>query len=701
MNELEPIKRTRNRRINTCLECRRLKRRCSRSYPCLHCQKTSRECVFPASKRSTSSTPRDESTGGTSISQPSNPETSLPTEIPVPRRSASTPRVYRKPPDICLRLGKLSITERIGGVLRVDFVQSLEELLEEYPEANSENQFSAPLVAWFKPHTALPLDQLFSRNGAPQHPFPLTEMQEQALINQYFVAVHPVCPLVSMADLEGGGFLTDALRAAVFFAAAMSFPLLQSQKSFGITKDALVTKLKTMAEAAICRADMLSCLDLQMFQVLLIYLTPQLLTEVSRSHSIFIGTVIRHFQIAGLDRDCSTDNATERQLKRHLWQHLLFLNIRAAEAVGPERTAIDDVSAQLPEHDEFLLPQSSDVSNPTYIVALVRYECYKVHRWIFREREPLRRGESSLVSLLDELNQFTLSIYARYLDHLSDNIPIQKYAALVGKLLLARAQGMILTSQRHKWRYPETALGLTDRVIRSCLDVLETAVTLETDPELSQWAWYAGAYQQYHSILFPLATLHQAPHLPEADRIMAMADHVFGPSPTMSPRDRSQTILRAIKNNMASFLATIDPARFPDSKHKGAPAHASADEAGVGALSASSLMDMTFAHSQPYHQPSPYRHLQHSSSHIQDAMSSTHGVPTPAAPVIAATMAATMEDHHQMFYAATATNDTTNGNYFGISPTSVALDGVAAADTWWKWPPQLDQDDLFRELNIF
>lgn len=461
MTEPEPIKRTRNRRINTCMECRRLKRRCSRSYPCLHCQKTSRECVFPVAKRSTASTPQDGS--NTSISQPSNPETGLPTEVSVPYRSASTPRIYSKPPDICLRLGKLSITERIGGVLRVDFVQSLEELLEESPETNPENQFSAPLIAWFKPHTALPLDQLFSRNGAPPEAFPLTEMQEQALINQYFVAVHPVCPLASMADLEGDGVLTDALRAAVFFAAAVSFPLLQSQKSFGITKDALVTKLKSLAEAAICSADMLSCLDLQIFQVLLIYLTPQLLTEVSRSHSIFIGTVIRHFQIAGLDRDCSADNTTERQLKRHLWQHLLFLNIRAAEAVGPERTVIDDVSAPLPEHDEFLLPQSSGVSNPTYIVALVRYECYKVHRWIFREREPLKRGEASLVSLLDQLNQYTLSIYARYLDHLSDNIPIQKYAALVGKLLLARAEGMILTSQRHKWQYPETAMGLRDR----------------------------------------------------------------------------------------------------------------------------------------------------------------------------------------------------------------------------------------------
>lgn len=222
-------------------------------------------------------------------------------------------------------------------------------------------------------------------------------------------------------------------------------------------------------------------------------------------------------------------------------------------------------------------------------------------------------------------------------------------------------------------------------------------------------------------MLFPLAALHQAPHLPDADRIMAMADHVFGPSPTTSPRERSQTILRAIKNNMASFLATIDPSRFPDAKCKrslaNANASAGADDAGASALSTSSSIDNTFAQPYPHTQPSPYRYLHRhssdrqdllmhhhqSSTHIPDGIPSTHGMPTPvsAAALAAAT---TIEEHHQLFYATTTntTNGNMNGtNYFSLSPANALHDGVAAADTWWKWPPQLDQDDLFRELNIF
>jgi len=245
-------------------------------------------------------------------------------------------------------------------------------------------------------------------------------------------------------------------------------------------------------------------------------------------------------------------------------------------------------------------------------------------------------------------------------------------------------------------------------------------VTVETDPELSQWAWYAGAYQQYHSMLFPLAALHQTPDLPEADRIMAMADHVFGPSPTTSPRERSQTILRAIKENMASFLATIDPGPFPDAQRKRSLVNdkLSAEEASDGSLSISSSIDNIFAQPYIHPHPSPYQHLyrystdwpellmhhRHSAPDMDDCLPSTHGIPVPvsAAGLVSVT---TMEEHNPIFYPTTNGSVNGNGNlsnsYFGLSPSTVPLDGIAASDTWWKWPPELDQDDLFRELSIF
>ena len=83
---------------------------------------------------------------------------------------------------------------------------------------------------------------------------------------------------------------------------------------------------------------------------------------------------------------------------------------------------------------------------------------------------------------------------------------------------------------------------------------------LDTDPDVARWAWYSGAYHQFHSILTLLIDLYQNPDLPEAGRINAVMDHVFGQSSAPTPQLRCATILRAIRDNMASFLTAIGAA---------------------------------------------------------------------------------------------------------------------------------------------
>lgn len=80
-------------------------------------------------------------------------------------------------------------------------------------------------------------------------------------------------------------------------------------------------------------------------------------------------------------------------------------------------------------------------------------------------------------------------------------------------------------------------------------------MVLETDPDLAPWAWYSGAYHQYHSVLFPLSQVCVNPHLPDTERIMAMAEYVFGPTLSFSnPQKRAVSIMRAVKDNLKSFL---------------------------------------------------------------------------------------------------------------------------------------------------
>ena len=114
---------------------------------------------------------------------------------------------------MCLRIGKLSITEGISGVFRADSVESLQDLLQgKASDPNSTDQFSALVVAWFKPHSALPLAQLFSVGGNPVEDLVFSETQRQALVEQYAVAMHLVCSVVLQHDQYGGDLLTYPLH---------------------------------------------------------------------------------------------------------------------------------------------------------------------------------------------------------------------------------------------------------------------------------------------------------------------------------------------------------------------------------------------------------------------------------------------------------------------------------------------------------
>lgn len=98
------------------------------------------------------------------------------------------------------------------------------------------------------------------------------------------------------------------------------------------------------------------------------------------------------------------------------------------------------------------------------------------------------------------------------------------------------------------------------RGICSSLSVAETGAIIDTDPDVGHWAWYSGAYHQYHSTLTLLIDLYQSPDLPQVGRIAAVLDHVFGQSSAPTPQLRCGQILRAVRDNMASFLTAIGSA---------------------------------------------------------------------------------------------------------------------------------------------
>ena len=123
-------KQRRNRKINSCLQCRRRKIRCTRTEPCDPCQRLHKECTYLSAKpvllasnavstSTTSSIPEVNGTGR--LDEPS--ADSEPSLLNTPGNDATdSSRKQSETTDICLRIGKLSCTERIGGMRRLDLI---------------------------------------------------------------------------------------------------------------------------------------------------------------------------------------------------------------------------------------------------------------------------------------------------------------------------------------------------------------------------------------------------------------------------------------------------------------------------------------------------------------------------------------------------------------------------------------------------
>ena len=286
--------------------------------------------------------------------------------------------------------------------------------------------------------------------------------------------------------------------------------------------------------------------------------TPFCCGEVARATSVFIGALIRAAEIAGFDIEPKvTISNIERQMRRHMWYYITYLDLRTGEAQGPTPTlASRDFDIQLPYdvNDSELVsdtiptqPQGTfRFTDSTF--SLMRWHSYNLHRYLTISRINSRRGTASIPEIIANANVQKDWIKATFVNHFDDRIPIQRYAKLAGNLLVERLDTMLFYDGFLK----QHATSLRPKVVTSCIDVAEQAVLMESDPELAIWEWSFGQFHQHQSIFWLISQYYQEPDLPERDRIMFVADHVFGSGP--GDHNRCIEIMDAIKHQLNGFL---------------------------------------------------------------------------------------------------------------------------------------------------
>ena len=76
--------------------------------------------------------------------------------------------------------------------------------------------------------------------------------------------------------------------------------------------------------------------------------------------------------------------------------------------------------------------------------SLIRFELNEVHRFIFMARRYVDRKLMTLTQLRSKVEEKKEAIREKYLQFLNKDIPVQRCAFIVAKLLMARCDSMIL-----------------------------------------------------------------------------------------------------------------------------------------------------------------------------------------------------------------------------------------------------------------
>ncbi|KAI0817502.1 hypothetical protein GGR55DRAFT_685132 [Xylaria sp. FL0064] len=629
--QTKPIRR-RNRMINSCLECRKRKLKCSKTSPtCTNCVKASRDCLYIGPRLDEASQMRlaeikekqgtlerqlERDIAKSTASKGTLQQRILADEVEDgyddERDLEATPLValdltYEDDADggaddmidLGIQIGKMRITERIGGLSRPrlseEILAGIAQRTGGHPpqsrgghmlafEDISDSMSDVSLPDFLKPsnqHIVPTSGFFFGQVGEPPNILQFLPYRHVAdrLMARYFRAVHPIAPCSHRPSMEAAyatfweeinaGFEPRPSSQAIVFATMFSGIVSMDEdvvfQELGCYPKAnWVASLKMGTETALSKANVLRTTRVETMQAFIIYMIPICRAEVSRAHSALVGAAIRMAECMGLHRDGETYGLTplETHVRRLIWHQLCFLDIRTCEAQGPKPVIRrEDYDTKLPVNcnEEELTatagappPESSDAWT-TNTLPLIRFEINEMMRAVWVDRRRLETRRTTLTAVLTKIENFRRRMTEKYDSLLDVSLPQQRYAKCIMYLLTYRLHIMVLHPYYANALHPMPP-RLTHLLITSGVMVIELSIQLETNPLFQDWAWYMGAYFQYQIAILLATEVYFRPQSSEADRIWSCLDYVFGLDRKLPPETKCTHLLTEISSRTAVYM---------------------------------------------------------------------------------------------------------------------------------------------------
>ncbi|CEN61084.1 hypothetical protein ASPCAL07750 [Aspergillus calidoustus] len=572
----------RNRVILSCLECRRRKMKCDREEPCTPCGTSGLECVYVANPKDGDAAFRQQLVemkdakdaldgslrpGSGVLVRPqrgtsARRKRAKGSEVSSDESDSSAGDAYLPPTplavqdaaygdgvdddvidDLGVRIGRMRLGERIGGLFRPRIADEVSSTLDPAPQGRlltgmtMERHHQRP-----SPEASISLifGQTTTSAQVTDH-IPPRHIADW-LLDQYWIAVHPVARVVhrpsfmqryeTLWECVGNGQQVSASLVAIVSAILLSAALSMADdavlEAWDTSCAALETQLKIGTEHALTRAHVLQSTRLEVLQAFVTHMLATSVAQITRAHSVLSGMLVRQAECMGLHRDPTEFGFSliESHVRRLIWYQVCYLDLKTSEVQGP-RAFIhhDGYTTQLPL--DMALLNKGAVWNDL-ILSMIRFECQEMQRRCYTHRNRVDLKRMTLTKAVSKIDEFRVAMDAKYGPYINgpSQTPMQKMSSLLLKLWVSLLY--ILPLHRYMnsvtYRVPDR---LRQIVLMKGTEALEAAVALETEEELKVWAWYAPAYQQYHTAFLLLVEVFNYPRRREANRIWRCLEFIF------------------------------------------------------------------------------------------------------------------------------------------------------------------------------
>ncbi|KAH8682010.1 fungal-specific transcription factor domain-containing protein [Xylariales sp. PMI_506] len=363
-----------------------------------------------------------------------------------------------------------------------------------------------------------------------------------------------------MSNMDPG---LEALMFAIYFAAITSLEDDEVKTALGAERCDLLKQYRFGTEQALAKANFLNTSDLVVVQAFTLFLVIVRRYDASRFAWTLTGLMIRIAQSLGIHREGSYfSNLTpfEIEMRRRLWWVMCIVDLRSAEDQGTELTVAPrsfDTRLPLNVNDADISPDMKEfpkerVGATDMTFGLVRYEiCLLARRFhSITNATSVFENEASILTLR-ERESMALELFERienkYLKTThGDGDILHSVAAAIARLIMSKMSLIvyqpILISPHEQELSPE----LRNRLLLSCIEVLENSRLLNTEPKWRHYRWLFQTYTQWQAVAFILLEVSRLPWSSNIERGWLTLSNVF--------QDAQPREYKALVRNSAAWL---------------------------------------------------------------------------------------------------------------------------------------------------